>query len=313
MDTPRIAGLADAGGWFVQKLARMEEEWHEKIRADELIVLRLDPRIAAQRRPDDDPELLAQRSGEIWNRQWPAPYAHLVDASQPLEEVIRQVRLLVWKILGRKARVVELIGPAGSGKSTLACELRNRFYNMQTTFSARDHLLRFLGVGLHRLPWLVAGVLRGIPVKHLKQAVYTETVLSLLDPKQRRRYFPGRNMVLEIGPLFYLVFLEKESSRFFKKWLKHLREQLVTSVDLVVWLDASDDLLVARINNRSKWHRIKHGTPQDMEKFLADYRASFGSATELVKGGVPIKNIDTGHLNTVECAEIVTGLLQEPL
>ncbi len=313
MDTPRIVGLPGAESWLLKRLARMEEGWHEQIRADELIVLRLDPRIAAERRPYDDPEMLAKRSGEIWNRQWPAPYAHLVDASQPLEEVIRQVRSLVWNILGRKARVIELIGPAGSGKSTLAGELRNRFYNMQTTFSARYHLLTTLGVGLRRLPWLLAGVLRGIPVRHLKHAVYTETVLGLLAPKQRRRFCPGRNIVLEIGPLFYLVFLEKEGGRFFKEWLQQMRKQLATSVDLFVWLDASDDLLSARINERTKWHRVKHGAPQEIKAFLADYRASFarvsGSGTE----ALPIRNIDTGQLDIFECADIVTCLLQEQL
>jgi thymidylate kinase len=313
MDTPRIAGLAAGKGPVFRLMAGMEERWHLRIKADELIVLRLDPKIAAERRPGDDQELLAKRSGEIWNRSWPVNYAHLVDASQPLDEVIRQVRSSVWEILGKKARVFELIGPAGSGKSTLAGELRSRYYNMQTAVSCRDHLLPYLKVTLQRLPWLLTGWSRGVPVNHLKQAIYTETVIYLIDPKRRSRFFPGRNIVLEIGPLFYLVFLEKESRRFSKQWLRQLREQFAGSADLVVWLDASDEILGERINNRSKWHRIKHGTPQEMEKFLADYRASFVSATEIVKGGVPIKNIDTGHLNIVECAEIVTGLLQEPL
>jgi thymidylate kinase len=311
MDTPRIAGQAGADGWLLKRLARMEEDWHEKIRADELIVLRLDPRIAAQRRPDDDPVLLAKRSGEIWHRQWPAAYAHLVDASRPLGEVTAQVRSLVWDILGRSGRVFELIGPAGSGKSTLAGELRSRFYNMQTAVSCRDHLLPSLRVTLRRLPRLMSGWFRGVPVNYLKRAVYTETVLYLLNPKRRRRYFPGRNVVLEIGPLFYLVFLEKESRRFSKLWQQQLREQLADSIDLVVWLDASNDILGSRIKDRSKWHRIKHGTPGELEKFLAEYRASFASVTEPEKGDLLIKNIDTGHLNVVECAEIVTGLLQE--
>ena len=305
METPRISALKGKQGTVCRLLAAMEERWHERIMADELIVLLLDPKIAAKRRPEDDQGLLAKRSGEIWNRTWPASYAHLVDASQPLEEVISRVRFVLWKILGRESKVFEMIGPAGSGKSTLAKELRTRLYNVRTSLSWHDGKSLLLMTVLRRLPQIVGGLLRNVPVDHLKMAISAETVLSLLHPVRRKCFFPGGSVILEIGPVFHLAFLEKESPQFNRRWLGELRQSLRDSIDLVLWLDAPNDQLLLRIDHRSKLHRIKHAAPMDGERFLDDYRARFADIIGNRAEGISVIKVDTGHLSVAESAAIV--------
>lgn len=305
MDTSRISALKGKQGVLLRLLAAMEEKWHERIVADELIVMRLDPKIAAKRRPDDDQELLARRSGEIWNRNWPSAYAHLIDASQPLEKVISTVRPVVWDILGKQSKVFEMIGPAGAGKSSLARELRRQLYSVRTSLSWQEGKCLCLMILLRRLPQIVKSLLNNVPVGHLKVAISTETVLMLLHPSRRSHWIFGRSVIMEIGPAFHLAFLEKESPQFNRKWLDDLRYRLRESIDLVLWLDASNDLLLSRINDRPKMHRIKNAALKDAERFLDDYRKSFTDIIGNEGKSLSVINIDTGNLSVAESAVIV--------
>lgn len=312
MDTPRISALKGKAGTIVRSLAAMEERWHEQIVADELIVMRLDPKIAAIRRPEDDQEMLAKRSGEIWNRNWPAAYAHLVDASQPLEKVVSEVRSLVWDFMGAERKVFEMVGPAGAGKSTLANELRGQLCNVRTSLSWREGKGLCLLVALRRLPEIVRGLLNKVPVRHLKTAISIETVLMLLHPLRRRHHILGSSIILEIGPAFHIAFLEKESPSFSRQWLNDLRLCLRESIDVVFWLDASNDLLLSRINERPKLHRIKNVTSKNGARFLDDYRASFADIIGDGGGGLSVIKIDTGHLSVAESAAVVISqMLQD--
>lgn len=313
MDSPRIACVAENRGGVIRCMAAMEEKWHRHIKADDLIVLRLDPEIAAERRPDDDQELLAKRSGEIWSKNWQVYNVHVVDASQPLEEVVKQVRSHVWGILARKNKVIELLGPAGSGKSTLAEELRRRFYNFHAVLGWRDGKSLFLTTIIKRLPYLIPGMLQGVPLSHLKIAISTETILKMLSPQYRRHYVHGLPAFLEVGPAFLLAFLEKESARFDRRWLKELRMLLKKSIDHFVWLDASDDLLMARINGRSKRHRIKHVSEGDAKRFLGDYRQCLRELVGSELPDAPVTTIDTERLSVAECADIVARIGQYSL
>jgi thymidylate kinase len=314
MDVPRISGIEGFQGPVLRLLAAMEEKWHARIVADDLIVLRLDPKIAAQRRPHDDQDLLAKRSGEIWTRNWPVSYAHLIDASRPLNEVISRVRSTVWKLLGSEKKVFELIGPAGSGKSTLAEELRSRLYNVRTTLSWHDGKRVFLFVLLQRIPNLVHAWLKGVPVEHLKIAIGTESLLTLLHPGKRRRHFSGCSVILEAGPVFHLAFLDKESPRFSRQWLEALRQRMRETVDRVFWLDAPNTLLLSRINERSKPHRIKNLPAKEGERFLDDYRARFSDILGERGDDIAVTHIDAGNLSIAESADIVISqLVQNPL
>jgi hypothetical protein len=100
MEVPqlRAQGLPSRAGKLYGALQRLETHYHRMFPApDKLVVLRLDPQIAVARRPHEDGVLLRLRSREVWDYPWELLDAHVVDASQPLPDVVREVLVATWK------------------------------------------------------------------------------------------------------------------------------------------------------------------------------------------------------------------------
>jgi thymidylate kinase len=102
MDAPRVRRAAAAGAQngIVRRLAALEERYYRALTApDVLIVLRVDPEIAVARKPDEAPEFVRARWREIWDVDWDAVPAHVVDASRSAAEVLSDAKALVWSEL----------------------------------------------------------------------------------------------------------------------------------------------------------------------------------------------------------------------
>jgi thymidylate kinase len=102
MDVPRIAGLTagELDNRVVRAMIRLEQRYHRSIAAPELlVVLRVDPEIAVRRKTNEKPDSVRARGAEIWNIDWRDARAHVIDASQPEEAVVRELKALVWSTL----------------------------------------------------------------------------------------------------------------------------------------------------------------------------------------------------------------------
>lgn len=101
MDSSRIAGLPGVERRPLARwLADREHAYHRAIEPpDLLIVLRVDPDLAAARRPEQDGEFVRRRAAEVWAHAWTHPSAVVVDASQPHEAVLDEVRTAIWNAL----------------------------------------------------------------------------------------------------------------------------------------------------------------------------------------------------------------------
>lgn len=102
MDGPQIERMYGSGkkGWWIQWLIRQEKKYYRYVRRPDLmIVLRVDPRIAAQRKGEEDKESVVARSNEIWVHNWDLPNTHIIDASLPPEDVLGKVKALIWSYL----------------------------------------------------------------------------------------------------------------------------------------------------------------------------------------------------------------------
>jgi thymidylate kinase len=103
MEAPLIPSRAEqegVDGRLVQAMAVLEERYHRSIAPPELlVVLRLDPELAVSRKHSERPESVRSRGAEVWNIDWSASGAHIVDASQPLDAVVRELKKLVWSAL----------------------------------------------------------------------------------------------------------------------------------------------------------------------------------------------------------------------
>lgn len=85
---------------FARFLVKLEERYYRQIMLPELmIVLRLNPEIAVQRKTDEDARSVQVRSTEIWKLNWEGMDVHVIDASQSKAEVASEIKALIWSQL----------------------------------------------------------------------------------------------------------------------------------------------------------------------------------------------------------------------
>lgn len=101
MDGPRTAGVPGlARRPLARALARAERRYYERILPpDLLIVLRVPPQVAADRRVDDGEDFVLHRTREVFDRDWSEAGAVVIDAGQPIDVVWQQIRHAVWSVL----------------------------------------------------------------------------------------------------------------------------------------------------------------------------------------------------------------------
>jgi hypothetical protein len=89
-----------AGSRMVRLLARIEEGYYRQFVSPELlIVLRLDPEIAVQRKAEEQAAAVRARSTEMMKVDWHGTNAHLVDTRQSKTDVLAELKALVWSEL----------------------------------------------------------------------------------------------------------------------------------------------------------------------------------------------------------------------
>ena len=85
---------------LVARLIDREATYYERIAApDVVIVLQLDPALAVQRKPEEPADYVRRRAAVIWETDWSRTRAVVVDAAQPLPEVIARIKETVWRHL----------------------------------------------------------------------------------------------------------------------------------------------------------------------------------------------------------------------
>ena len=101
---PEIPRLLERKGGkpslLARRLLRTEAWYYRHIpRPDVIMVLRVEPEIAVQRKTDEPAEYVRARSRIIWDTDWTGTGAHLVDAGRMLPEVLADLKAIVWSEL----------------------------------------------------------------------------------------------------------------------------------------------------------------------------------------------------------------------
>jgi thymidylate kinase len=102
MDRPQLEQTVDAAHmhWLFQRLVRFEKSCYLSIMPPELlIVLRVEPEVAVQRKTDEAVASVQARSQEIWEMDWRHTRAHMIDASRSRAEVLSELKSLVWSVI----------------------------------------------------------------------------------------------------------------------------------------------------------------------------------------------------------------------
>jgi shikimate kinase len=207
----------------------------------------------------------------------------------------------------RKKRplIVELAGLAGAGKTTLLEALADRDERIRV---AGDLELRKRGHAptvLRHIPYLLSVLLfrarssGRFTWDDVKAIVY----LKGWPRRLRKECFGSAEVVLlNHGPVFKLATLHAFGPATlrqprFDRWWSGIFEQWENTLDMVVWLNAPEEMLLERINCRQKGHAIKGKPGLEARCFLARYQTSYEQvlARLTARGGPMIHPVDTSE------------------
>jgi broad-specificity NMP kinase len=202
--------------------------------------------------------------------------------------------------------IVELLGLPGSGKSTVSDRARELEPGIAPT---------------PELGWavLARNVIRVVATLARRRALGRDWTRNLIVmtayaqalPEALRHRPPAATIVFDQGPLFTLTRPALLDPRL-AAWRESLLAEWARLMDLVVFLDAPDEVLAARINSRPTAHRFKGREALEVGPALGDARRDFENAMDsllAVRGGPAVVRVDTGDATPPEVADEVIALI----
>jgi shikimate kinase len=179
--------------------------------------------------------------------------------------------------------IVELVGPAGAGKTTLLRALSQR--NQRILVGTRLRVRR-----IEHIPFFVRNVVLLLPTllrQYGQSGSLTRQEIEVMAVVKGWHRVLGQQasnhrtvIVLDQGPVFKLAWLhelgrESLKSHTIERWRDSMLKQWAPVLDMVIWLDAPDTILLERIDARDKAHLVKGESEQDVFEFLARCRAAY--------------------------------------
>jgi thymidylate kinase len=101
MDGPRLQNIPGVGERpLACRLRDLEAGFYARILPpDVVMVLRVPPSVAVERRPEQDAGFVARRASDIWEGDFNRPNVHVVDATETPEDVVGRLIEIVWSQL----------------------------------------------------------------------------------------------------------------------------------------------------------------------------------------------------------------------
>ncbi len=209
--------------------------------------------------------------------------------------------------------VGEVVGPAGAGKSTLLSALITQDGAIAAGVPLSGggklaSLARLTGVLVSLLP-AAARTGSWVTWEEVRCAIYLDAWQRVL----RDRTKSDVAVLMDQGPVFRLAVLSEFASPVlkserFRRWCNARLEEWADVLDVVIHVDAPDDVLLRRIRERERYHLLKDETDEHGRSLLARYRRAYDTIlNELArKGRTRILRFDTAQTTTDVIAEAVS-------
>lgn len=216
-------------------------------------------------------------------------------------------------------QTIEIVGVAGTGKSTLTRALRVG-YAVHVADSLHTRAPAHWPYVAHSVPGLlplVAASARNRPLLGWDELKFVMYVLEWDRFLRAERQHRSGAIVLDQGPIFGIARLlwgQKPVTRreSFQHWTRRMVERWSMELDAIVLLDATDDVLLARIDEREQGHEAK-GLPAPAGLGLIErHRDAYGEVLELVErlGSPRVLGFDTGTMPPAEIAGALAEILE---
>ncbi len=217
--------------------------------------------------------------------------------------------------------IVELAGLAGAGKSTIA----RAFQRQGEMFRVKDypyyrrleHAPFFIRNGLALLPTLVR--LKREPGRWFTRRELAWMMIVSGWPRFfRRRSLKGDLVfLLDQGAIFLLAQLYAFGPQCLQcieaeKWWQKVFDRWAGVLDLVIWLDAPEKVLLERIRTRNESHVAKHWSDAEALTFLRRYRTAYEqvlTALTVNRTGPRVLWLDTAQVGVEETMEQILRFL----
>jgi hypothetical protein len=188
-----------------------------------------------------------------------------------------------------------------------------RFYCVRLTAADIElRKIKHIPIFLANLPFLFPIIFsrsrsgRSLTWEEIKYIVYLRGWPRLIRQQSSN---DGTVILLDHGPVFKMATLnafgpERLKNRDLENWWRNMFSQWAGTLDLVIWLDAPDTILMERINNRDQRHAVKEKSEQEVSNFLDCYRSSYEYIlTKLKVNGKPnLLQFDTSQASIEQIA-----------
>ena len=293
----------------LRKFQNLKKQYQDIKGVDQLFVLKVDPEIAIKRRPFDNQDELRFRSGQIWNNDWYAPYAHEINTGEKSPDEVQRILLIkVWENFNKPFIRTELVGLNGTGKTSLLQELERVIPNTQKNITITKYpalVFKSFSSNLFGCAKVYAKT-RNLDLARVY--FHFKTSLLILDKWKNSGSIPNKNLVFDQGPIFLLVLLHKEKC-ISKGNFVDLLHEIQSIFTGIIFLTAPVNILYERVRGRSySDSRGQYMNFEEFEVFCDAYQRSFNLVNNI---RLPIVEIDTAKTPSTDISKRVLKVFYE--